>query len=179
MHFTEKNGRNLWWEYWQHSLRRLPASSERGQALSSAFRWCLCRTQKRRKVQKLGAGKVGDWIQWFCYCFYMFQSLCYTCHCTQGEGGSQMNGLWGLQSHHGDAMQLSPRIRIMDQLKYLVRFLLCWGLPEVRWKEARKIYDVVSTLKEFMWRPDKHKKTFIEQFNFELFGTDSNCNFKL
>lgn len=59
MHFTEKNGRNLWWEYWQHSLRRLPASSERGQALSSAFRWCLGRTQKRRKVQKLGAGKVG------------------------------------------------------------------------------------------------------------------------
>lgn len=83
--------------------------------------------------------------------------LIYTHHCTQGEGGSQMNDLWGLQPHHKDAMQLSPGIRIMDLSKYSVRFLLCRELLEVWWKEAREIYDAISTLKEFMWRPDKHK----------------------
>lgn len=132
-------------------------NAEHGQALSSVFRWCLCRTLKRTMVQKLGAGKARDWIWWFCCSFYMFHFLCYTCHCTQGEGGSQMNDVWGLQPHHENAMQLSPRIRIMDQSKYSVRFHLCRELPEVRWKEAREIYDAVSTLKEFMWRPDKHK----------------------
>lgn len=42
-----------------------------------------------------------------------------------------------------------------------MRLLLCPELLEMLWKEAGGIYDVISTLKEFitsMWRPDKHKK---------------------